>query len=84
VADIRRARTIAARVQELYDLTDDPVEACNRWTDPDLHDLRQHLRAKLKHTRASSIPERNQPWPYASRRPPSPSPFMLARWFARS
>jgi hypothetical protein len=41
---------------ELYDLTDDPVEACNRWTDPDLHDLRQHLRTQLKHTRASSIP----------------------------
>jgi hypothetical protein len=72
---------------ELYDLTDDPVEACNRRTDPDLHDLRQHLRTQLKHTRASSIPERNQPWPCASRRPPIPSssqPSMLARWFARS
>jgi hypothetical protein len=29
---------------ELYDLTADPTEAVNRWTDPDLHDLRQHLR----------------------------------------
>jgi arylsulfatase A-like enzyme len=59
---------------ELYDLTDDPIEASNRWTDPDLHHLRQHLRTQLKHTRASSIPERNQPWPYASRRPPTASP----------
>ena len=25
---------------ELYDLTADPIEAVNRWTDPDLHDLR--------------------------------------------
>jgi hypothetical protein len=51
--------------------------------DPDLHDLRQHL----KHARASSILERNQPWPYGFRRPPILSgsqPSMLARWFARS
>ncbi len=26
---------------ELYDLTDDPTEAVNRWTDPDLHELRR-------------------------------------------
>ena len=24
---------------ELYDLTDDPIEAINRWTDPELHEL---------------------------------------------
>lgn len=54
---------------ELYDLTADPIEAANRWTDPLLHDLRQHLRTQLKRVRASSIPERNNPWPYASRRP---------------
>ncbi len=56
---------------ELYDLTADPIEADNRWTDPDLHDLRQHLRMRLKHARAVSVPERNQAWPYASRRPPT-------------
>lgn len=61
---------------ELYDLTDDAVEAHNRWADPDLHDLRAHLRAQLKHLRAESVPERNQPWPYAQRRPPGPS----SRW----
>jgi arylsulfatase A-like enzyme len=54
---------------ELYDLTTDPVEARNRWTDPDLHELRQQLRTQLKQARAEAIPERNQPWPYASRRP---------------
>jgi len=56
---------------ELYDLSDDPVEARNRWADPDLHDLRAHLRAQLKYVRTESVPERNQPWPYATRRPPS-------------
>ena len=55
---------------ELYDLTADPTETRNRWTDPDLHDLRQHLRMQLKQARAESVPERNVPWPYASRRPP--------------
>ena len=57
---------------ELYDLTADPTESRNRWTDPELHELRQHLRTQLKQARASSVPERNQPWPYASRRPPTP------------
>ncbi|WP_137149660.1 sulfatase-like hydrolase/transferase [Mycolicibacterium sp. CR10] len=61
---------------ELYDLTVDPVEAVNRWPDPDLHDLRAHLRAQLKYVRTESIPERNQPWPYAVRRPPGTS----TRW----
>ena len=54
---------------ELYDLTSDPIEAVNRWTDPDLHDLRGHLRMALKQSRASSVPERNNPWPYATRQP---------------
>ena len=58
---------------ELYDLTDDPIEACNRADDPALHELRAHLRNRLKHARTESVPERNQPWPYASRRPPTPS-----------
>jgi arylsulfatase A-like enzyme len=55
---------------ELYDLTADPVEARNQWSDPDLHELRAHLRMELKQARASSVPERNQPWPYADRQPP--------------
>ena len=53
---------------ELYDLTSDPTEVVNRWTDEDLHELRGHLRTQLKSARASSVPERNNPWPYASRR----------------
>jgi arylsulfatase A-like enzyme len=56
---------------ELYDLTADPLEAENRWKEPELHELRQHLRMQLKHQRAASVPERNQPWPYANRQPPA-------------
>ncbi|TDO10067.1 arylsulfatase A-like enzyme [Mycobacterium sp. BK086] len=55
---------------ELYDLTDDPIEAVNRWSDPALHDLRAQLRTQLKQVRADAVPERNNPWPYATRRPP--------------
>ncbi|WP_197373193.1 sulfatase-like hydrolase/transferase [Mycolicibacterium baixiangningiae] len=66
---------------ELYDLTDDPTESVNRWADPDLHELRTHLRRQLKHVRTESIPERNQPWPYAVRRPPTGQDRVrLVRW----
>ncbi|OBF49837.1 hydrolase [Mycobacterium sp. 852002-50816_SCH5313054-b] len=64
---------------ELYDLTNDPIEADNRWTDPDLQELRGHLRTQLKQARAGSVPERNRPWPYASRRTPQPRPSRLGR-----
>ncbi|HUM00565.1 MAG TPA: sulfatase-like hydrolase/transferase, partial [Mycobacterium sp.] len=56
---------------ELYDLTADPTETTNRWPDPGLHDLRQHLRMQLKQARADSVPDRNHLWPCASRRPPT-------------
>ncbi len=69
---------------ELYDLTADPIEADNRWPDPDLDELRQHLRMQLKEVRASSVPERNRPWPYVSRLPSGPSRLTrLVRTFTR-
>ncbi|MDV3126636.1 sulfatase-like hydrolase/transferase [Mycobacterium sp. 21AC1] len=69
---------------ELYDLTADPIEAENRWTDPGLHDLRQYLRTQLKQVRAFSVPERHQPWPYASRRSPGGRPVgMMGKLLAR-
>lgn len=64
---------------ELYDVTVDPTEAVNRWTDPDLDELRRHLRMNLKQARANAIPERNNPWPYVSRRPPTAKPSILGR-----
>lgn len=59
---------------ELYDLTADPIESVNRWSDPELHELRHHLRTELKASRADAIPERNAPWPYAVRRPLTATP----------
>ena len=53
---------------ELYDLTADGAEATNRWTDPNLDQLRAHFRTQLKAERARSVPERYQPWPYETRR----------------
>jgi arylsulfatase A-like enzyme len=69
---------------ELYDLTADPIEADNRWGDPDLHALRAHLRVQLKQVRTSAVPERNRPWPYADRRPPTgESPGVVRRLLGR-
>jgi hypothetical protein len=55
---------------ELCDLTADAIEADNRWTDPGLHEL-CHAHMQLKEAHATSVPERNQPWPSAVRRPPT-------------
>lgn len=65
---------------ELYDLTLDPIESVNRWTDPGLLELRTHLRNQLKQSRAASVPERNQPWPYAVRRPPEHKSVLRQLW----
>ncbi|MGZ8746754.1 MAG: sulfatase-like hydrolase/transferase [Mycobacterium sp.] len=68
---------------ELYDLTNDPSEAVNRWTEPALDELRRHLRMYLKQARTDAIPERNNPWPYVSRRPPTARPSAAAQVVAR-
>jgi arylsulfatase A-like enzyme len=68
---------------ELYDLTLDPIEADNRWTDPGLHELRQHLRMGLKQARVSAVPERHRPWPYADRQPPVDEPGFVRRALGR-
>jgi arylsulfatase A-like enzyme/putative intracellular protease/amidase len=58
---------------ELYDLTSDPIELHNRWSDESTREVFDHLRSVLKQERARSVPERNVPWPYARRRPTSPA-----------
>lgn len=71
---------------ELYDLTADPTEATNRWTDPQLHDLREHLKMGLEQARVASVPERNEPWPYVAHPfdPPAKSPPPPARMLRRA
>jgi arylsulfatase A-like enzyme len=64
---------------ELYNLTDDPTEGVNRWGDPALDDLRRHLRMHLKQARTNAVPERNNPWPYVRRRPPTGSTSLAAQ-----
>ncbi len=54
---------------ELYDLDADPIEAVNRWHDESASAVFAHLRHVVKIERARAVPERNHPWPYASRRP---------------
>ncbi len=56
---------------ELYDLDNDPIETVNRWNDETASDVFAHMRTALQTERARAVPERNNPWPYASRRPTS-------------
>lgn len=65
---------------ELYDLTADGCESVNRWSDPALFELRSHLRSQLKQSRAAAVPERNVPWPYATRTPPEPKSVVRQLW----
>ncbi len=51
---------------ELYDLADDPIEAVNRWNDPDALAVFDYLRGTLAAERLALVPARNEPWPYAS------------------
>jgi arylsulfatase A-like enzyme/putative intracellular protease/amidase len=51
---------------ELYDLTDDSIEVRNRWHDPAAAEVLEVMRDRMKAERHRSIPERNQPWPYAT------------------
>ena len=54
---------------ELYDLDTDPIEAVNRWNDPDAVAVFEHMLAELATERTRAVPTRNEPWPYATRQP---------------
>ncbi len=71
---------------ELYDLDADPTEATNHWRDSETSAVFDHMRNVLQAERARAVPERNEPWPYVSRRSPTgpssrqpPPPARLAR-----
>jgi len=53
---------------ELYDLDADAIEARNRWRDDSCQQVFEHLRSRLEAERLRSVPERTNPWPYATRR----------------
>ena len=69
----------------------DPIEALNRWHDVERDSavadgVRPDRRDALKAERARAVPERNHPWPYASRQPTAgpmtktpPAPARAAR-----
>ena len=54
---------------ELYDLEADPAEAENRWRDPDAAAVFDLMVERLRAEAERQVPERNEPWPYESRRP---------------
>ncbi len=54
---------------EFYDLDEDSTESRNRWTDPELSELRDHLVGELDRQRNRCIPSRHTPWPYVAREP---------------
>jgi arylsulfatase A-like enzyme/putative intracellular protease/amidase len=60
---------------ELYDLDADPIETINRWNDSAAADVFAHLRVELAAERERAVPERNNPWPYASRQPTAGAPM---------
>ncbi len=58
---------------EMYDLTNDPIEADNRWPAPDDAVICDELRRRLVDARSAAIVPRAAPWPYAHRHPASRS-----------
>ncbi len=53
---------------ELYDLTTDGAEMANRCDDPVAAEVFRLMGERLKAERHRCLPERNQPWPYATSR----------------
>lgn len=63
---------------ELYDLDADPIEAVNRWNDPDGTAVFELLVDRLAAERDRYVPARNEPWPYATRTPTGGPPVKKA------
>jgi len=63
---------------ELYDLDADPIEAHNRWRDPEAEAVFELLAGRLAAERSRVVPERHNPWPYATRTPTGGPPVKKA------
>ena len=55
---------------ELYDLTNDPIESVNLWKEPKAKVVLDYMKQRLNQERFQSLPKRNNPRPYAKRKPP--------------
>ena len=55
---------------ELYNLDSDPIELENESKNPALGEVFNFLKNCLKEESANQVSERNNPWPYARRKPP--------------
>ncbi|MEG3585802.1 MAG: sulfatase-like hydrolase/transferase, partial [Actinomycetota bacterium] len=55
---------------ELYDLTNDPIESVNLWNEPMVSEVFDYMKRRLNQERFHSLPKRNNPRPYAKRKPP--------------
>ncbi len=55
---------------ELYDLTNDPIESLNLWNEPKVKEVFNYMKQRLNQERLYSLPKRNNPGPYAKRKPP--------------
>ena len=71
---------------ELYDLDADPIEADNRWRDSEAAAVFDVMADRLAAERSRAVPERHDPWPYATRTPTGgppvkkpPSPALALR-----
>ncbi len=55
---------------ELYNLDSDPIELENKSNDLAFSKVFDYLKKSLEEESANQVPKRNNPWPYAQRKPP--------------
>ena len=55
---------------ELYNLTNDPIEAKNLWNEPSSIEVFNFMKKRLSEEALNLVPQRNNPRPYQKRKPP--------------
>ena len=51
-------------------MTNDPIESLNLWNEPKVKEVFNYMKQRLNQERLYSPSKRNNPWPYAKRKPP--------------